>query len=139
MVGPGVPQIHDYNPGVTASGLFWTIKVPDRAVAVDSSVSTASYVQQDVTLFDYVNVFTALAGQPAGTAIVSFDTRWKATGKRFRFRDTQKRFSGIFQRAQATLEWKAVGSGFSFQSGPARTSRTTYAAMGREGNGIFFR
>lgn len=139
MAGPGVPQIHDYNPGVAASGLFWTIRVPDSAVAVGRNVGAARYVQQDVTVFDYVNVFTAFAGQPAGTAVVSFDTTWKATGKPFRYRDTQKRFSGIFQRAQASLEWKSVGSGFSFESAPARTSRTTYAAMGREGNGIFFR
>ena len=139
MVGPGIPQIHDYNPGITASGLFWTIRVPDSAVVVDRRVTTARYVQRDLTVFDYVNVWTAFAGQPTGTATVSFDTRWKATGKPFRFRDSTKRFSGIYQLAQSTIEWKATGSGFSFETDPARTSRTTYAAMGREGNGIFFR
>jgi hypothetical protein len=138
VVAFGVPQIHDYNPGVAPSGLFWTIRVPDSAVQTDSSAAIGRYAQDNVTVFDYLNVWTAFGGQPAGTAAVSFDVRWRAIGKAFKFSDAAKRFTGTYRMAQSTLEWRSAGSGFSFQSDPAKTSRTFFSSIGRERNGIFF-
>jgi hypothetical protein len=139
VAGPGVPQIHDYNPGVEASGLFWTIRIPDGAVGVDSRVTTARYALDDVALGDYVNVWMALAGQPpTGTVRASFDARWQATGKPFKFSDSSNKFTGIYRMAHSTIAWKSIGSGFSFQSDPASTSKTTFSAIGSERNGMFF-
>ena len=138
MVTLGVPQIHDYNPGIAASGLFWTIRVPDNAVRVNGQATAATYGLDNVSLFDYPNVETALAGVPGGPAVASFDFTWAATGKPFKARDTSQKFAGIYRLAKSTIEWEARSSGFAFQSDPARTSTTIYSAIGRERNGIFY-
>jgi len=141
VVAPGVPQIHDYNPGVAANGVFWTIRIPDSAVRADPGASSARYALDDVPLGDYVSVWAALAGQPpTGTVRASFDASWKATGKPLKVSDASNKFTGVYRVAESTIEWKASGSeGFSYQSDPARTSKTTFSAIGRERNGMFFR
>lgn len=138
MAGPGVPQIHDYNPGVAANGLFWTIRIPDSAVIVDAKATSARYTLNNVPLFDHVNVETALAGQPGLPATASFDMTWHATGKPFDSRDTTQHFVGVYRLAESRIEWSAIGSDFAFQSDPKSTSTTVYAAIGRERNGIFY-
>jgi hypothetical protein len=138
VVGPGVPQIHDYNPGIAASGLFWTIRIPDSAVHVDDKATSATYALDNVTLFDYPNVEVALLQPPAPQAIASFSMNWKATSKPFKSRDPSQRFTGIYRLATSKIEWNATGSDFAFQSDPASTSTTVYSAIGHERNGIFY-
>jgi len=29
-------QLHDISPGIAPSGLFWTVRIPDRWVSVDA-------------------------------------------------------------------------------------------------------
>jgi hypothetical protein len=138
VVTLGVPQIHDYNPGIAANGLFWTIRIPDSAVSVNGRATSASYALTNVSLFDYPDVEVALAGGPAGSATASFDVRWAATGKPFKAQDTTQKFVGTYRLAKSTIEWHATGSGFAFVSDPASTSTNIYSAIGRERNGIFY-
>jgi len=138
VAGPGVPQIHDYNPGIAPSGLFWTIRIPDSAVRVNRDATYATYGLKNVTLFDYPNVFVAFMQPPAPTVTATFDMTFRAKGKRFKSRDTTQHFNGIFQLADSRLEWSATGANFEYQSDPIGTSTTVYAAMGHERNGIFY-
>ena len=138
MAGPGVPQIKDFNPGVAPSGLFWTIRIPDGAVAVDAKATTARYDLNDVPLFEYTDVWAALVGEPGAPAVASFKSSWKATGKPLKVRDASNRFTGVYRMAQSTIEWKAKSSNFAFHSDAAHTSTTVFSAIGRERNGIFF-
>ncbi len=138
MVGPGVPQIQDYNPGIAPSGLFWTIRVPDGAVRVNHDATSATYGLKNVTLFDYPNVEVAFLQPPAPTVTASFDMTFKAKGSRFKSRDTAQHFTGLFRLADSRLEWNAIGSNFEYQSDPMSTSTTVYSAIGFERNGIFY-
>ena len=138
MAGPGVPQIKDFNPGVAASGLFWTIRIPDSTVVVDSKATTARYDVNDVPVFEYTDVWAALAGEPGVPAVASFNASWRATGKPLKIRDTSNRFTGVYRTAQSTIEWRARSSNFAYQSDAAHTSTTVFSAIGRERNGIFY-
>jgi hypothetical protein len=138
VAGPGVPQIHDYNPGIAPSGLFWTIRIPDSAVRVNRNATFATYGLRKVSLFDYPNVEVALLQPPAPQVSASFDMTFKAKGRPFKSRDTTQHFTGIYQLADSRLEWSAVGANFSYQSDPMSTSTTVYGAIGRERNGIFY-
>jgi len=138
VAGPGVPQIKDFNPGVAPSGLFWTIRIPDDAVAVDAKATNARYDVKDVSVFEYTDVWAALAGEPGAPAVVSFNSSWRATGKSLKVRDASNRFTGVYRMAQSTIEWKAKSSNFAYQSDAANTSTTVFSAIGRERNGIFF-
>jgi hypothetical protein len=40
---------------------------------------------------------------------------------------------------EATIAWSARQAGFTFQSDPAATSKTVYAELGHERNGVFYR
>jgi hypothetical protein len=131
-------QIHDNNPGITQSGLFWTIRVPDKALRYDASSGTASLKVQNVRLFDHYHVANALAGGPSDKVVASFVASWKATGKPTKVENEADDFSGMFREAVSTIEWESQGSGFSYKSDPAKTSSTVFSEIGTERNGAFF-
>lgn len=131
-------QIHDNNPGITSSGLFWTIRVPDRAVRYDAKSGTASLRVEGVRLFDHYHVANALAGGPSDKVVASFVAKWKATGKPKKVQDEANDFAGEFRSAVSTIEWESQGSGFSYKSDPANTTSTVFGEIGRERNGAFF-
>lgn len=138
-VVPTVTQIHDYNPGITPSGLFWTIRVPDDAVNAPLGLGTAAFALPDVQLYDYVNLAHAFSGAPAlGTAKASFEMHFDCPGTPVPVRDEANKFVGEFTQGTASIAWTATSSYFSFTSDEESTSRTTFAALGRESNGQFY-
>ena len=138
MVGPGVPQIHDYNPGITQSGLFWTIRVPDESVRVDLKKGTASFAMKRVRLDDYYNLANAFVGGPATPSIASFVLTFKAYGDELALRDEATDFAVRYRLAHSKLEWSAQGGGFAYTSDPLATSAETFSMLGAERNGAFF-
>lgn len=132
-------QVHDFNPGITPSGLFWTIPVPDHAVAVDPKRHTARMHLTDVEVQDQGTIAAALAREPGVPALASFDVRWSGVLAVQPVRDTTNQFEAIFVLNTATAEWTAQEEGFAFVSDPADTSSSVFAEFGVERNGIFFR
>ena len=139
MLGPGVPQIHDYNPGITASGVFWTVRIPDNAVHIDRRTGVATYALRNTRLDDYYNLVNAFAGGPSTPSRATFRTTFTPTGKTYTVRDEANRFAVRYRDATARLEWGAQGGGFAYQSDPIGTSTDTFAMIGTERNGKFFR
>ena len=131
-------QIHDFNPGITPNGLFWTAAIPDRAVDVNPGAGRARMVVEDLPVQDDFTLLNSLLRGPNVPAVVSFDTRWFAPGDATRYRNEALQFVGRFLRTQASLVWSAAEEGFTFQSGPAATSTTVFAEVGHERNGVFF-
>jgi hypothetical protein len=129
----------DFNPGIAASGLFWTTAVANSSVHVHQGVGSASFALSDFETRDFHNIGNALGGGPSDPAVVSFAMRWAAGGRRavqtdgstFRFRSRIN---------TATIEWSGQNgaSGMRFDSDPASTSVSAYAAVGHEKNGSFF-
>ena len=133
--GPGA-LLHDLNPGIAPSGLFWTIAIPGMDVHFNLGDGNASMQADDVPVFD--DVF----GDPPPTpSSVSFTVVWRGVDVRLKIRNTDPiygGFAGTFIRNTAQMEWTATVGDFTFVSAPMATSSSSFAEIGHERNGIFF-
>ena len=134
---PIAGQIHDYSPGITENGLFWTIAVPPEAVQFDPDLQTGSYRQSDLDVLDAFNIPNALAEGPTVPGRVSFDVQWMATGSSTAMRNDAHGFSGEFRQSRATVAWSGSTDTSKFVSAPAQASNSIYGFIGRERNGVF--
>lgn len=131
-------QIHDFNPGTTPSGLFWTVPVSNDDVQIDLDNATAFMRLTDFDLEDYHTLKNAILDGPSVPASVSFTIQWSGVLQRVAESSTTETYRGQFIHDTATVAWTAQEQGFSFVSDPAETSTTTFAEIGRERNGVFF-
>jgi hypothetical protein len=136
--GPvGSNQIHDYNPGIEPSGLFWTMPAPRRVVKVNLARATASLTMTDLAQPDYFTFLNSITVEtPPVPARVSFDVRWSGVLERVTIRNDAEAFTGQFILDNATCEWSARQRGFQFQSDPAHTSKVVAAQIGRQQSGV---
>ena len=124
----GQGHIHDFNPGIAPSGLFWTAHVPMSSVEIDFGRTTASFQLKDVALLDTI---------PNVAATVSLSMEWRGERAEIDVKDLVNGFAGSYRECSATIEWSGDEADFSFVSDPARSSVTRFAEIGRERNGIF--
>jgi len=89
-------QIHDFNPGITESGLFWTIAVPENAISVNFAAGRASFRASEIDVEDYHDIVNALTDGPSVPATVSFDINWGHAMGRTKIRDVENNFAGDF-------------------------------------------
>lgn len=137
-------QIHDFNPGITESGLFWTVPIPDDSVDVHLGAGKASMDVDDLALDDYFNLINALSVSPDQIpASVSFHLRWHLQGELMKIRNTEpmQGYAGQFYINEdvadaATIEWSGQNAdGDEFFS---VSSECHFALLGHERNGSFF-
>jgi hypothetical protein len=133
-------QVNDFNPGIAASGLFWTVAVPDDSVDVHPGAGTASFALANFHTRDFHTVGNSVAGGPSDPALVSFAMHWSGQGESVVQTDGST-FSFDSVISSVTIEWSALNqtTGMSFQSDPAASSQSEFAAVGHEKNGVFFR
>ncbi len=131
-------QIHDYSPGTSESGLFWTVAVPPEAVEFAADLRTGSYRQANLDLIDAYNLVNSLADGPHEPGVVSFEVNWTATGPLEAVRHEDHGFTGEFREARATVSWSGSTANSSFESHPEETSNSIFGFIGRERNGVFF-
>ncbi len=131
-------QIHDFNPGITPSGLFWVIRVPDTTVEVELDEAEASMDVSKLDVEDFHDIVNAVHEGPSIPASVSYHIRWRNVIRRVQVQDPTVGFDGDFIEDTATIEWSAEEQGFRFVSDPADTSTTLFAEIGSERNGVFF-
>jgi len=139
FTGPvGSGQIHDFNPGIRASGLFWTQPVLADTLDVDLHRGTATLSQDDLDEEDYHNLHNALLDGPSDPASVSFEMRWTAVEASMKVTDTVHRFTGKFQISTVEIAWSAKVGSFVFVSDPPNKTVNVRSVIGRERNGVFF-
>lgn len=133
----GTDQIHDFNPGITANGVFWTQAVPMGSVAVDMVAGTASLVAAGLAQKDFFTVGNALfGGGPAPVAAtVSFDVRWSGTASTGTVDDAANDFALNFVQGTSTMSWSVTSGGATYTSTGAATS--LFAQIAKERNGFF--
>lgn len=154
LLDPSGQQIHDFNPGVPkppdpSAGLFWTAPIRMSSVAIDLGEATASLHLEDFLTKDFfTNRNNWITTIPPVDAIVSYTIRWSGALARVDVVDlentgltTNHRFAGRFIEGTATVEWSVSvpSMGFTFESDPADTSKSQFAEIGHERNGVFFR
>jgi hypothetical protein len=132
--------VNDFNPGIAPSGLFWTVAVPDNSVDVHPGAGTARFALSDFQTRDFHTIGNSILGGPSDPAIVSFEMVWAGHGQSLVQTDGST-FSFDSVISTVTVEWSALNeaTGMRFQSDPASTSRSEFAAVGHEKNGVFFR
>jgi hypothetical protein len=132
-------QIHDFDPGIAPSGLFWTTAIPAGSVDADLGSGRGRMRVRDLATRDYGNIPNALKQGPFVDATVSFDIRWKGGGDRVKISDPMNDFGGTFVEGPATIKWSGENAkGEFFRSDPANTSISHFAEVGKERNGVFF-
>jgi hypothetical protein len=143
--GPvGSNQVHDFNPGTIdsgpAKGLFWTMHIPTHDVHVDLGRATATMRVTNADVEDYHTLKNALLDGPSDPASVLLVVLWHGGKVRVEVQDFELGFAGRFIEDSATVAWSASvpSTGFRFRSDPAATSKTVFAEIGSERNGIFF-
>ena len=128
-------QVHDFNPGVAESGLFWTKAIDRGSVRVDMAAGSASLHVADLDVEDYHDVVNALMDGPSVEAAVSFDVTWSGVTDRVKFRNTNLKFVGEYAHNTAVLVWSGEEEHFNFRSVPHTSG---FAEIGHERNGVFF-
>lgn len=132
--------MNDFNPGILPSGLFWTVAVPDDSVDVHPGAGTARFALSNFATRDFHNIGNSVMGGPSDPAVVSFEMLWPGRGQALVQTDGST-FSFDSVVSSATVEWTGLNeaTGMRFQSDPASTSHSEFAAVGHEKNGVFFR
>jgi hypothetical protein len=148
-------QVHDFEPGIERSGLFWTIPISPAALDADPHAGRARMHADELKVPDYHDFLNAVSPHPKkepGRA--SFDVRWAGGGDRTPVRDETFGFRGAYIGGDATIEFavKEVKSGDNGQGGDASDGgkvgivytsdpdgqNTVSAGVGTERNGVFF-
>ena len=134
-------QVHDFNGGLLASGLFWTLPVPPGAIRISRDGRHAVLHLRDFAVVDGF----AFGNPTATSATVSLRVEWTASGA-FAERGSgaavaptnAAAFKGRFAPAVSTAAFAGSEFGFSFRSDPGVTTAVGgYAQMGWERNGVF--
>jgi len=143
-VGDLSHQVHDFEPGIEPSGLFWTIPIDDDAVSVHPDTGVARYHQRNLRLPDYFDFENAVSPNPSTTpSVVSFDVRWQPNGKPVvETHDPDFGYEGRFVPTDSTIRFavRHRDGSFSARSDPGGFIQVDPGgAVGRERNGVFFR
>jgi hypothetical protein len=133
-------QVHDFNLDIRPfpSGIFWTNFIPGSGVHMHDEGEAARLDVHDLALFDYFNVNNALSDGNSIDAKVSYNLRWADNGTPLTI-DDGSRFHFDGTSTTATISWRAREAGFRFRSSPAHTTKTNFALIGKEQNGVFYR
>lgn len=130
-------QSHDYNPGITEEGLFWTLLMTPESVSTSSR--RAEMCLRDQFIPDMHTFENAVARGPIDPATIAIDCTWSATSGMQRDRDPENQFVYRFREADARVEWQTTGPSGNLRSVmTGDPQETLYGAIGRERNGAFF-
>ena len=132
----GADLLHDFHPGIPASGLFWTVVVPPTAVTHDLDSAAASLRLRDLAMPDFIGQTSGLSDLSV-PATVSMEIVWSGNGVTLSVSDPLNEFDGSYRECAATVQWSAAEDGFRFTSDPDGTSDTRFAQIGRERTGVF--
>jgi len=135
-------QIVDFNPGIAPSGLFWTTRLDESTVShVHPGDGEAVYKAENVSVYDFHDIPNALfGGGPAPVpAVVSFTVKWFGDRIQANVNNPANGFAATFVRNEAQMEWSATSGGYRYVSAPLHNSESSFAEIGHERNGSFYR
>jgi hypothetical protein len=142
-VGDPSVQVHDFNPGIAPSGLFWTIPIEPGAIKVDLRTGEAHLRVQALKIEDYHDILNSIGlvqGPPPLPSRVSFDVQWAGHGAPMDLHDSTFGFMGHYVTGPATISFtgKNDNSNVVYTSDPTGQTNPGTPAVGTEQNGVFF-
>ena len=133
-------QVHDFNGGLLASGLFWTVPLDDDDIRVSRDGRRLVMQARDVPVLDSFQ----FGNTNQTPAIVSLRVEWRATGPAERRgkgttvpATDAGAFLGDFAPARSTGSFRGAELGFSFRSDAGASTDRGFAELGSERNGVF--
>jgi len=114
------------------------VPIAPSSVQYNLSAGTGALHIANQRMGDFTKVPSSLMRGPSVPAAISYDVRWSGPGKPVSANDAKNGFAGDFLENTATVSASASRQGFQFVSDPASTSKSVFAVLGRERNGIFF-
>jgi hypothetical protein len=142
-VGDPSVQVHDFNPGIAASGLFWTIPIEPGAIKFDLRTGEARLRVQALKIQDYHDILNSIGlvqGPAPLPSRVSFDVRWAGHGAPVDLHDPVFGFTGHYVTGPATISFTARNNNSNVVYTSDATGQTNpgLPAVGTEQNGVFF-
>ena len=143
-MGDFTTQVHDFNPGIAPSGLFWTIPISPGAIKVDPVTGEARLRVQALKISDFHDIPNSLGLVPGGPpplpSRVSFEVRWAGHGAPIDLHDVTNVFSGHYVPGPVTISFTASNDNSSvvYRSDATGQSNGGTPAVGTEQNGLFF-
>lgn len=140
-------QVHDWEPGIADSGLFWTIPISPGSIKADPSTGTARFRVEALKIGDYHDFFNAVSGGTPIPSRVSFDVIWDGGGNPVHLRDETFAFVGDYVPGPARISFVAadIGAGVTYWSEADGQYNPTLEqggagdpAVGTERNGTYF-
>ena len=138
-MGDLTTQVHDFNPGIRQSGLFWTTRIGHDAVDV-LDLDDARMHRTHMAVPDYHDFLNSISPSPkTRPGHVSFDVRWDGHDKRRHIRDDAFGFVGEYRPVRAQIHFRVSDD----RSPVVYTSdthgqKTVSGGIGHERNGVFF-
>jgi len=133
-------QLHDFNPGIAPSGLFWTEAMDDDTFHAHPRTGEARFHVRRLAIPDFGSFANSVSPDPTTVpGHVGFDVRWLGGGARTRIRDAAFGFAGDYVAGDLHISFKAGddGTGVVYRSDPSGQV-TVSGGVGRERNGVFF-
>ena len=146
-MGDPTKQVHDWEPGIAPSGLFWTIPVAHHAIKANPRSGKARFHVPHVRVGDYHDFFNSISGGTPIPSHVGFDVKWAGGGAPVHLRNETFTFEGDFVPGPATIRFVASDdkSGVTYRSVAEGQYNPTLEqfgagdpAVGTEQNGRFF-
>jgi hypothetical protein len=133
-------QLHDFNPGIEPSGLFWTIPFDDDVFHARPRKGTARFHVRRLAIPDFGDFGNSVSPNPTSVpGHVRFDMRWLGGGARSHISDAAFGFAGTYVAGDIHVDFSARddGTGVVYRSDPDGQV-TVGGGVGRERNGVFF-
>ena len=140
-------QVHDFEPGIADSGLFWTIPISPGSIKADPASGRARFRVEALKIGDYHDFFNAVGGGTPVPSRVSFEVVWEGGGSPVDLRDESFTFEGHYIPGPARISFVASndGSGITYTSVADGQYNPTLEqggagdpAVGTEQNGRYF-
>jgi hypothetical protein len=138
-VGDPTTQVHDFEPGIRPSGLFWTTRIGHDAVEAQD-LDDARMQRRHMAMPDFHDILNALSPSPKTTpGHVTFDVRWDGHDRRRHIHDNAFRFAGEFRPARGHIDFRVSDDGSDVVYTSDASGQTTVSGgIGHERNGVFF-
>src|SRR6516165_5361499 len=145
-------QVHDFNAGIGANGLFWMLQIPDDAVTVNDDAGTVTISLRNVTVVDQLTFPNTLPngnvvnlGNSGAPVTLSFDVTYQKSGRARHVRPTSRdplspfNWAGEMSDATNSGSFSLAYKDGSFSAQGSFSSQGNFGEIGRERNGSFVR
>ena len=119
------------------NGLFWTIPFPEDDARIDLAAGKAEMHALSLSLIDSYTFGSSISGGPTEPATVSFDVWWHSPTATEQLHNDEQGFAATLLDVTSGVSFSVESADFAFVSDAPNTSRSLFARIGYEANGVY--